>query len=572
MSEPENVSKPVIRKQRRISSVWIVPVVAAAMGGWLFYKSQAEAGIPITLHFTDGVGLTAHKTKIVFEGVPVGIVDEVHLKEDFDGIIVKATLDREAVKMARADSLFWLVRAEIGLGGITGLDTLISGNYISIRPGKGERAHTFTALTQAPGRDPDAPGLHIVLTTDQLNATASGTPLYYRKVQVGEIVGHELSENRDYIRIHAVIEPHYADLVRDNTRFWDVSGLKLKAGLEGVSIEAESLTALVAGGVAFDTPIYLAPGAEVSRGTEFHLYKDRESALKRGVPVSIHFETSEGLRKSASIRYKGLVIGEVTDLIISPTLDSVIANGLLDESARQIAVSNTVFWVVKPKLGLSGVSGLDTIVSGNYIEVLPGDGGASSSFVGLQQPPEEEAPADEANDPDFNLIVVADRRGSLKQGSPVFYRDIRVGQILRTELTPGADGVKIYASIRTRYAPLIRERTHFYNISGIGFDFSLFGGAKFKTGSMESVLEGGIAFATPERNGMGPRAAENSTFILFPEAEEEWHNWTPFIAYDDLQDEETVQVNQLSDSVLLKRNPNLRIHRQSLETEAPIPK
>lgn len=571
MSGSENVSKPVIRKQRRISSVWIVPVIAALIGGWLFYKSKQEAGIPITIHFTEGHGIAAHKTKIVFNGVPIGVVDQIHVQEDYNGVIVNATLDRKAAGMARADTLFWLVRVQIGLGGVTGLDTLISGNYIGIRPGTGAAAENFSALKQPPGRDPKAPGLHLVLTTDQLNATASGTPIYFRKVQVGEIVGHELSKERDHIRIHAMIESHYTDLVRDNSRFWDVSGLKLKAGLDGVSIEAESLTALVAGGVAFDTPIYQEPGTEVAEETEFHLYKDRESALKRGVAIDIRFETSEGLRKNAAIRYKGLVIGEVRELKISPALDEVVAHCLLDESARKVAVSNSLFWVVKPKVGLSGISGLETIVSGNHIEVLPGNGEPVFNFVGLKQAPEEEAPAGEEHDPDFNLIIVADRRGSLKQGSPIFHRDVRVGKILRTELTPGGDGVKIFASIRSRYAPLIRERTHFFNASGIGFDFSLFGGVKFKTGSVESVLEGGIAFVTPENNEMGSRAAENSIFILFQKAEETWMHWAPYIPFDRSQDEEVVQVNQLKDPVILKRNPDLKNHWRPLDEPSRVP-
>ena len=555
---PTGASTPLVKKGRRVSSVWIVPLIAAAVGGGLYYKSMQEAGQKIELHFSHGSGIDAHKTHIVYNGVSVGVVDHVALAEGNKGVIVEAELVHSAVHMAAEGSQFWLVQPRIGLGGISGLDTLLSGNYIAIQPGNGNKATHFKALSEPPAEDPGARGLKVVLVTDILNVASKGNPIYYRHVPVGIVQSHELTEDKNYIRIHALVYEKYADLVKTESLFWDVSGFEVNAGLDGVKIRAESLASMLAGGIAFDTPIHLSESELAPEGSEFALFENETLAFRRGSRISLHMGTSEGLRKGSVVKYKGFEVGEIERMEIKPDLSGVTAHVFVHESANNIAVDDSKFWIVRPKVGLSGVSGLDTIVTGNYIEVLPGSGVNASEFTLLKQPPNYDGAPTTDEDPDYNLTLVASRLGSLKPGVPVFFRDIKVGQVSGAQLSPHSDSVHVQVSIKNKYAPLIRERTHFYNASGFGMDVGLLG-AKFKAASMSAILDGGIGFATP---GTTSRPAmEDSTFILFDEPEEDWLTWAPSIPLGEKSDaDDAIAVNQLQDSNMTRRIKNLKVN------------
>ena len=555
MSEENDVSKPVIKKGRRISSVWIVPLIAALVGGWLYYKSTQESGQKIVLHFNDGGGIEAHKTHIMYRGVSVGIVESVSIRPENDSVLVEAELHHSARHTAVEGSEFWLVKPRIDLGGISGLDTLLSGNYIAIQPGKGDKKTVFKALDEPPAENSGVRGLKIVLLTDILNVASKGNPIYYRRIPVGVVQSHELASEKNSIRIHALIYEKFADLVRSDSRFWDVSGFEVNAGLDGIKIRAESVASLLAGGIAFDTPLHLTDSPSAEPGTEFSLYKDEKHALRRGTHITLHMNSSEGLRQGSLLKYKGFPLGEIEKLTIHPNLEKVTAGIFLEDSAAAVATEGSLFWVVKPKVGLAGVSGLDTIVTGNYIEVKPGHGEPAYEFTLLKQPPHENMVVESDSDPDFNLELVAPRLGSIKPGLPIFFRDIQVGQVSGANLSPYSDSVRIQISIKNQYAPLIREHTHFYNASGFGVDLGLLG-ATFKAASMSAILEGGIGFATPGTSAKP--AEENSLFILFDEPEKEWLTWAPTIEIPNDVEEEQIMVNQLLDQSMIRKTKDLR--------------
>jgi paraquat-inducible protein B len=219
-------------------------------------------------------------------------------------------------------------------------------------------------------------------------------------------------------------------------------------------------------------------------------------------------------------------VGKIESVDLSPDMQSVMLTARITEVPERIARTGSQFWVVKPELGLMKTANLETLVTGQYIEVLPAvkSTGAQKNFVALAQPPESNV-----QEAGLSLVLSAARRGSLKVGVPVTYREVTVGKVTGYELGKTADRVLIHVLIEPKYAPLVRGGSRFWNSSGFGLDFGLFKGATVRTESLETLVQGGIAFATPDGERMGNPALPEQTFPLFDKFEDEWLIWAPKI-------------------------------------------
>jgi paraquat-inducible protein B len=259
----------------------------------------------------------------------------------------------------------------------------------------------------------------------------------------------------------------------------------------------------------------------------FRLFANHDEANQKGEVVTIKVDRADGLRSGTPIRFKGLDVGKVEDVDLSDDLQSVLLTARITEVPERIARVGSQFWVVKPELGLIKTSNLETLVTGQYIEVQPAakSAGPQKNFVALATPPELVKPED-----GLSLVLSAARRGSLKVGVPVTYREVTVGKVTGYELGQTADRVLVHILIEPKYAPLVRSGTRFWNTSGFGSDYGLFKGATVRTESLETLLQGGIAFATPDGDRMGGPARPEQTFPLFDKFEDEWLTWAPKIS------------------------------------------
>ena len=241
-------------------------------------------------------------------------------------------------------------------------------------------------------------------------------------------------------------------------------------------------------------------------------------------------QSGDGLNPGTAIRFKGIEVGKVESVELTDDLKAVLLNARVIKASARIASAGSQFWVVKPELGLVRTANLDTLVSGQYLEVLPADkpGKAQTYFEARPQ-----APSAEAREEGLRLVLSAARRGSIKPGVVVSYREVPVGKVTDFELGPTSDRVLIHVLIEPRYAPLVRSGSRFWNASGIGVDAGLFKGVKVRTESLEALLEGGIAFATPDNAVMGGPAQPGQTFALNDEVNEEWLKWAPKIRLDN---------------------------------------
>lgn len=260
----------VSRRRRAPSVVWIVPLVAAVVAGYLVFERIQEFGPAITLRFQDGSGIRTGQTPIKYRGVPIGEVTAVELSPDQKHVLVRARLERSAAPVAREGAAFWIVRPEVEIGTITGLGTVISGPEIQVLPGSGAAKSDFVGMDRAPVAY-EGKGLRIVLRAASPESLRRNSPVYYRGVEVGVVHDVALGTDAAVTEIHVLVRERYAKLVRADSVFWNVSGARVSAGLfKGVDIRVESLRALVAGGIAFATP--QRPAAPAKDGTVFPLH------------------------------------------------------------------------------------------------------------------------------------------------------------------------------------------------------------------------------------------------------------------------------------------------------------
>ena len=268
-AKQSDLPKARVRGSRLFRIAWIVPIVAVAVAGWLVYQHLSTFGPEITIQFDQGAQLRIGQTPVKYRGVPIGEVTGVELSKDHKHVLVTARLRRSAASVASEGALFWIVRPQVGFGSITGLNTVLSGPEIEVRPGEGEPRRTFVGRESPPL---DQSGLRLVLRAERPMSLRANSPVYYRGIEVGTVQKLELSANATSADVTVLIQSRYAPLVREGSSFWDASGISVKGGfLKGLEVDFESLRALAAGGVEFASP----PNSPRAKpGTVFFLHDE----------------------------------------------------------------------------------------------------------------------------------------------------------------------------------------------------------------------------------------------------------------------------------------------------------
>ena len=306
-------------KRSRISVIWIIPILAAVVAIGIAVQQILSKGPGVIIVFTAAEGIEAGKTFIKYKDVNIGQVKAVRLTNDYQKVEVTAQIEKHAADLMVQDAKFWIVRPQISLSGVSGLSTLLSGNYIGLEPGKSEQsARIFIGLDVAPVVS-GVPGKEFILNTTELGSLSIGSPVYYRKLPVGQVTGYELQPDGKSVQIKIFVKAPYDRFVVSSTRFWDASGVDVSLTADGVSVRTESLLALLVGGIAFDSPSFMAEGAAAEQDTAFTLYSDRAIAMKAPDPLAKHYvlhfnESLRGLSVGAPVTFLGLAAGEVTSV------------------------------------------------------------------------------------------------------------------------------------------------------------------------------------------------------------------------------------------------------------------
>jgi paraquat-inducible protein B len=313
-------SRALSKKRTRLSLVWIIPIVAAVIGVWVAVTRILAEGPKITIVFQTAEGLEAGKTKIHYNGVDVGTLTAIRLSDDHQHVITTAQMAPKTDSFLVDDTQFWVVSPRISGANVTGLGTLISGAYIGMEIGHSkEKKRDFVALNTQPVVTGDTPGRFFLLKTPNLGSLDSGTPIYFRRLQVGQVASYELDKDGQSLTIKIFVNAPYDQYVNPDTRFWDASGIDLSLTATGLTLQTQSLLSILVGGIAFETPASASvlPAAEAD--TVFTLFNNRTEAFKLPprLPqtfVLVFKDSVRGLVPGAPVEFRGIPVGEVTEV------------------------------------------------------------------------------------------------------------------------------------------------------------------------------------------------------------------------------------------------------------------
>jgi paraquat-inducible protein B len=313
----EELPTPAVQNRTWIPRlVWVVPIVAAVIGISLLVRNWENAGPQITITFLSGEGVQVGKTLIKYRDVTVGHVSAVGLSADHQTVLVSADLSKDAASLLKADTQFWIVRPRVGVGSVSGLGTLLSGNYIGMKTGAATLTERhFIGLENPPALSHGPRGRELMLHAARAGSLGIGAPVYFRQFQVGRVIDENLLSDGS-TRVTVFVEAPYDGFVKPVTRFWNASGIDVKLGADGLDVQTESLAAVLAGGVAFDDGPTEVVAAAVGIPGDFSLYKNEIEAMAPpdGDPHYVRMRFAQALRGldvGAPVEFVGVNIGSV---------------------------------------------------------------------------------------------------------------------------------------------------------------------------------------------------------------------------------------------------------------------
>ncbi len=492
---------PVISDKQRLSAIWFLPLLALILGGWLLFQHLNNSATEIRIHFDNANSILIGKTRIKYQGVDIGKVTNIKLDEDISGVYVVAEIEKQAAHMLKTDTQFWLVKAKASLtGGVSGLDTLFSGSYINMRPGIGPAATEFIASDEQPLTQPER-GLIVKLLAQDMGSVSVGSPVYYKKIQVGEVYNFRLVRDAQEVEIQLNIETKYANLVKQNSRFWNVSGINAEFSFSGLKVHTESLASIISGAISFDSP---AEGNKAPANFLFKLYTDVAEA-ERGTKVLLKLDEISGIGIGTPIIYRGFKAGKITNMDFDSEHNVFQAHAVIEPMFKNQLSHNSRFWLERTELGLNGIKNLGNLIKGDYIGFQPASGDPLRTFSVFD--------VDLTDEASLTLLVVADDASGISAGDPVYYRRLVAGKVKSVKLNQRADGVNITVLVKPQYKHLIGNSSRFYKSSGISVKASL-EGLQVNTDPVSSFISGGISFYNPSNKTNGKPAEK---YRLYPD-------------------------------------------------------
>ncbi|WP_094751867.1 PqiB family protein [Psychromonas sp. CD1] len=480
MTDVKSRNQATLAKKRVFSPIWFLPLLAAILGGWLLLTNITNANESISIHFTNAEGIIVDKTRIRYKGVIVGTVKKIEL-DSRSGINITATIESHATSMLRENTQFWLVSPQASLTAISGLDTLFSGSYINLHPGNGDTRNNFEAVSEPPVYIPKG-ALLVNLKSKQADSIGIATPLFYKKIKVGEVIKIQLAKDTRNVDISAFIDKKYSYLLHANSKFWNISGLNANISSNGFDLKIASISALIAGGITFSSP---DNSPKLSTQKIFTLYNDFKES-QHGVTITLILKSTENLSNGADIRFKGHNIGHLTEIKYVKNKKYFIAKATITPEFSDLMTQNAQFWLEKTSISFTKISNVSNIVRGNYIAFAPSiksNATPKKQFnVNLEQLPLK---------PDLTLHLLTEDATGLNKNDPIQFQGIKIGEISRLHISNSGKFIEVMMQINTKYRYLINKQSKFYLLSGVNLQMS-FTGIKLQSSPLENIISGGI--------------------------------------------------------------------------------
>lgn len=492
------IEAPKVVKKKLFSPIWLLPLVALALGAWLGIKSIKEAGIEVRVHFPSATGIDVGKTLVRYQGLTVGKVVDISIDNDLKGVNVDLKMDHRAGPFLNKGTKFWLVTPKASITGVEGLDTLFSGNYIAIQPGDGKPQSFFDAEENAPAIIPSEDGLIIQLTSKTLGSLSVGSQLFYRQIPVGQIISYEL-EGTKQISLTAFIQKKYAQLVKKDSQFWNVSGLNIDASLSGIKIKTESLSTILAGGLSFNSS---EDSDTAEKGQRYEIYDNEELALG-GIEFMLTADKAESASVGTAIVFRGIDIGRITQSKLTDTGVEFTAK-LITKHAKLLSASS-YFWLEGADLSLSGIKHADRLLTGSVINFSPGSGEPLSHYPLLSQQP------DQLTQTKLRLTLTSESNQGISEGAEIRFKQIAIGHITSVKLNASLSGIEYQTEILPEFTQLITQGSYFISESLFSIDASL-DGISVKTRDLATLTKGAISLVQGHSTTL---VSEGSKLALF---------------------------------------------------------
>jgi len=309
----------VKHKSKKFTAIWIVPLVAAVIGGWMVFQTALEEKATVQVTFKSANGIEAGKSVVKLRDLTIGKVTKVELGENLTGVTITMEFANISADHITDKVRFWVVKPRIGIGGISGLETLLSGSYIEADPGgAGKPQASFVGLEEPGNYQLGNPGTTFVLKAERVDSLQRGSPVKYRDIEVGEVLSHKLADDYSHVNIKVFVRAPYDKLVKSQTRFWNLSGITASVNAEGIQVQMESVATFIAGGIGFTT-VDLEQGEPAEAGKVFNLFGTKipevAERIKLDVPMKMYFSNGvSGLKDGAPVEYKGMRLGTVSDV------------------------------------------------------------------------------------------------------------------------------------------------------------------------------------------------------------------------------------------------------------------
>ncbi|WP_282166835.1 MlaD family protein [Shewanella japonica] len=487
--------------------------------------------LTIQLTSDEHSGLTAG-AEVRFKQMPIGTITEVTLTEDFTGVLYQVEILPEFASLLTTDSYFVTESAlsiDASLDGVSvttrDLNTVIEG-AVSLVKGKNKALVTPQAKFALYRSNDDAlialnKNNITTLTLDSIDGArlSAGSPIYYKKMQIGSVKEVYWNSNTDQFSIRIAIQNKFKQLIKDSSVFWRNDAANINASLSGIEVDVAPLEGALKGSISLGLLDNDQPG-NLSR-----LYDSKALALKQAKAITLILPAEAKVSEKAAIRYQGHQIGVVQQVKLNQNLDTLTASAYLyGEYADHFTKADSEYFVVDAQISLTGITAPETLITGPYIGVLPGNQtDISDNFTAHLS-----ARYDANIDADAVTLVLEDSQlGSIKVGTPIFFRGISIGQVDGYSLSENGNKVLMYSHIEKQYTHLVNQSSRFWDASGIKLEVGIFSGAQIETGSLETLLSGGISVVTEDITTPANQIASGARFNLYNKMKEEWRRWQP---------------------------------------------
>ncbi len=498
MTTPE---QPKVVRKKLFSPVWLLPIVALALGAWLGIKSIRESGIDVRVHFPSATGIDVSKTLVRYKGLNVGKVVDISIDDQLKGVNVDLVLDYRAGNLLKQSTKFWLVTPKATITGVEGLDALFSGNYIGMLPGEGDYRDHFEAEREPPAIVPAEDGLVVELRADKLGSLDVGSPIFYRQIPVGNIVSYHLDENH-HIQLKGFVQHQYAHLVKQESRFWNVSGVRVDASLAGIKVDTESIASILAGGVSFSSP---DASKEAESEQLYQLYNNEKEA-HGGNSFLLTAESADGIKVGTDVIFRDLPVGEVEEIKL--TNDGVAIHVRMDTPYSDLIGCSAEFWSEGAQLSLSKISHPERLISGKVIRFSPGSGAVKTEYPLLSEQPELDGNP-------LKLMLHADNNPGAAEGAEIRYRNVTIGRVTSVNLAKDFSQVNVAVTIDAPFKSLVTQGSDFIVQPPVEVSASL-DGIEVKGTDVGNLTKGRIDL----RPGNGALLSADASLPIYASAEQ----------------------------------------------------